>query len=64
MRKRETGTSENAILVDTIEAARRLGVGKSTAAKIGQEAGAVVKFGKRTMYSVRKLEEFCNGLAK
>ena len=33
-------------------------VGKGTATKLGEDAGAVVRLGKRKLYNVRKIEEY------
>lgn len=52
------------ITVDLPTLAGMLGVGKFTAQKVGKEARAVIKVGRRTLYNVAKIENYMEGLAK
>lgn len=59
----KTNVKENnkKITVDIIGLQNMLSVGKNTANKIGEEAGAVVRLGKRKIYIVSKIEAYING---
>ena len=39
-----------------------LSLGRNSADEIGEKAGAVVRIGKRKLYSVQKIEEYINTL--
>ena len=52
------------ITVDLPTLAGMLGVGKCTAQKVGKEARAVIKVGRRTLYNVAKIENYMEGLLK
>ena len=41
-----------------------LGVGRATAEKVGKEAHAVIKVGRRTLYNVARIENYMEGLSK
>ncbi len=58
MYKTNIEKSENKLLVDIAGLQSMLSIGKNTAAKIGIEAGAVIKIGRRTLYNTRKIQEF------
>lgn len=45
------------------EGQERYGVGKSTLRKIAEEAGAVIHFGKTTIYHFGKIDDYLEGLA-
>ena len=49
---------EKKLLVDINGLQEILSIGKNTAAKIGIEAGAIVKIGRRTLYSTKKIQEY------
>ena len=51
------------ITVDKTELMQLLGVGRWTAEKIAEEAGASIKIGKRRLYSVSKIEDYISRLA-
>ena len=46
------------ITVDIHHLQEMLGCGRKTADDIGTNAGAVIRFGKRKLYSVKKVEEY------
>ena len=58
----KTNVKENStkITVDINGLQNMLSVGKNTAYKIGDEAGAVVRLGKRKLYIVSKIEDYIN----
>ena len=58
----KTNVKENdtKITVDINGLQNMLSVGKNTAYKIGEEAGAVVRLGKRKLYIVSKIEDYIN----
>lgn len=37
-------------------------LGRNTAAEIGREAGAVIRIGRRTVYDLRKIDEYMSRL--
>lgn len=61
MNKTSITEPNNKITVDINGLQNMLSVGKNTAYKIGEEAGAVVRLGKRKLYVVSKIEEYING---
>lgn len=52
------------ITVDLPTLAGMLGVGKTTAIRVGKEAKAVIKIGRRTLYNVAKVQAYMEGLSK
>lgn len=58
MNKTSTTKSDNKITVDTAELMNMLCCGKRTATSIGEKAGAVIKVGRRKLYSVKKVEAY------
>lgn len=52
------------VMVDVIGVTQMFSVGRNTAMKIGKEAGAVTKLGRRTLYNVKKIEKYLDGLNK
>lgn len=52
------------ITVDKTELMRLLGVGRGTAEKIAESAGAGLRVGGRKLYSVAKIEKYINELAE
>lgn len=58
MRKRNTYETDNKITVDINELQGLLSVGKNTASRIGEEANAVIRIGKRKLYSVEKIKAY------
>lgn len=57
-RKSQTQALLNPCIIGIDEAATFLSVGKSTARRIGNEAGALVKIGRRSLYRVDKLRDY------
>lgn len=64
MNKTNVGECENKIAVDINGLQMMLSVGKGTASDIGERAGAVVRFGKRKLYIVKKVEAYMDSLAE
>lgn len=60
MHKTNAKETDTKITVDIIGLQNMLSVGKNTAYKIGEEAGAVVRLGKRKLYIVSKIEDYIN----
>ena len=60
MRKTNVKEANVKITVDIVGLQNMLTVGKNTAYKIGEEAGAVVRLGKRKLYIVSKVEDYIN----
>lgn len=60
MRKTNVKEANVKITVDIVGLQNMLSVGKNTAYKIGEEAGAVVRLGKRKLYIVSKIEDYIN----
>ena len=62
MQKTETRNPEIRLTVTADTLAGMLDCGKSTAVKIGREAGARIQLGKRVLYSVPVIEKYLAGL--
>lgn len=60
MHKTNVKENDTKITVDIKGLQNMLSVGKSTADKIGEEAGAVVRLGKRKLYIVSKIAGYIN----
>jgi len=58
MYKTNLKENDTKITVDINGLQNMLSVGKNTAYKIGEEAGAVVRLGKRKLYIVSKVESY------
>lgn len=58
MHKTNVKENDAKITVDINGLQNMLSVGKNTAYKIGEEAGAVVRLGKRKLYIVSKVESY------
>lgn len=39
------------------------GVGRNTAYQIGEDAGAVIRIGRRKLYNVKKVQEYIDGIS-
>ncbi len=55
--------NNNTITVDTNRLAQMLSCGRGTAVKIGTDAGAKIKIGKRTLYKVSIIEKYLESIA-
>ena len=63
MRKRDdTGYEVAKLTVDTPELCRMLSLGRASAVKVAEDAGAVIHVGRRTLYHVGKINTFLEGL--
>ncbi len=61
MNKRNSIEVNNKITVDINELQGMLSVGRNTALRIGEEANAVVRIGRRKLYNVEKIEAYMRG---
>lgn len=50
------------ILVNTRELANLLSLGEGNAMKLGENANAVVRLGKRKLYNVKKIQAYVDGI--
>ena len=64
MTKTSVIETTNKISVDIKGLQGMCGVGRKTAAKIGEDAGAVIRIGRRKLYNVQKVQEYMNALAR
>lgn len=62
MRKTSLYENDKVILVEINGLQKMLSVGKNTASDIGENAGAVVRIGRRKLYNVKKVEEYINNI--
>ena len=56
--------TDRKITVDITTLQSMLGVGRATAAKIGEDAGAVLTIGRRRLYNVPKIEQYVDQLSQ
>ena len=63
-RNRITDTRIDPITIDIIALTSYLGVGKATAKKIADEAGAGLHIGSRKLYNVEKIKTYINNLTE
>lgn len=64
MFKTSVTESDNKITVDIVGLQNMLSVGKGTADKIGQDAGAIIRMGRRKLYNVSKVQAYLDNCAK
>lgn len=62
MNERLYKNEERRITVSVEELQKMLSLGKTSCRKLGEEAGAVVRVGKRKLYRVDKVEAYINSL--
>lgn len=55
---------EKVLTVDAETLAGMLNCGRSTAAKIGNDAGARIQIGRRVLYKVSRIEKYLEALAE
>lgn len=58
MHKTAKGEINNRITVDSMELQQLLGVGRKAAEKIGQDAGAIMRVGRRKLFYLTKIEAY------
>ena len=58
MRKTKTTDVKEKVAVNINQLQAMLGCGKATANKIGEDAGAVIRIGKRKLFSVNKVRAY------
>lgn len=64
MRKTKSSDAENKVAVSAETLAALLDCGRSTAVKIGTEAGARIQIGKRVLFKMDKVNKYLNQLAE
>lgn len=64
MRKREAESGSGKILVDTATLMQMLSVGRDTADRIGKDAGAAIKIGRRRLFNVSKVRTYIDALGE
>ena len=64
MRKTSNLECDNKLLVDIVTLQAMLSCGKQSADKIGVQAGAVVRWGKRKLYNVEKIKNYINNISE
>ena len=64
MKKTKVNSCDNKIMVDINSLQEMLSCGKFTASQIGERAGAVLRFGRRKLYNVEKINEYINSMTK
>ena len=64
MFKTNNTETDKKITVDINGLQSMLSMGRHSATKIGEDAGAVIRVGKRKIYNVRKIEEYMNKLSE
>ena len=52
------------IAVNTEELMEIVGVGKNTAYKIGEDAGAVIRIGRRKLYNLSKIQAYLDSITE
>ena len=55
---------QNNITVGIDQMQEMCGVGKNTAYKIGKEAGAIVHIGRRTLFNVKKVQDYMDRMTE
>ena len=63
MRKTRMSDTENRVTVCAETLAKMLDCGRSTAVKIGTEAGARVQIGKRVLFKLDKVDKYLENMA-
>ncbi len=58
MNKRRQSGIESKLAVDIYALMDLLSVGRHTAEKFGEDAGAVIRIGKRKLYNVEKIKDY------
>jgi Holliday junction resolvasome RuvABC DNA-binding subunit len=64
MNKRNRQSTQSLITCDITTLQEITGLGRQNAERIAKAAGAKIKVGRRTLYSVQKVEEYMSGLAE
>lgn len=64
MKKTRDTVAEPKIAVDINGLREMLSIGETTARWIGEEAGAVIKIGRRKLYNVEKIKAYINDHCK
>lgn len=60
---RQYKITENTILVDTFKLREVLNSGRATAVKIGKNAGAEVRIGRRVLWNLSKIQEYIDKIS-
>lgn len=56
--------TENKGAIDITELMEYLSVGKNTADKVGKEAGAIIRIGRRKLFNVKKIQAYLDTQAE
>lgn len=64
MRKRESINTDVRLTVDINELMGMLSLGRTSSIELANKAGAVIKFGTRNLYSVKKIESYIESLTE
>ena len=59
-----TSGNDAKLAVDIVGLQGALGTGKATARRIAEEAGAVLTFGRRRLYNLRKVADYLDQVSK
>lgn len=62
MRKQKQIVVANPLTVDFKTLQGTLGVGETTARRIGKESGALIKIGRRSVYRIDKIKEYLESI--
>ena len=63
MRKAQFKSVDNPVMVDTNMLQSYLSCGRITAEKLGEEANAQVKLGKRVLWNIEKIKQYVNSIS-
>ncbi len=63
MRKAQFKSVDNPVMVDTNMLQSYLSCGRLTAVKLGEEANAQVKLGKRVLWNIEKIKQYVNSIS-
>ena len=64
MRKTTTTPVTERITVDVDQLQKMLSIGRANAYKIGEDAGAIIRIGRRKLFNVRKIQEYMDSLSE
>lgn len=64
MRKTQVFETKEKIAVDIVALQAMLSVGRKSAAEIGENAGAVIRVGRRKLYNVEKVKRYMDSLTE
>ena len=62
--KKALYATSDKVAVGVNELMELLSVGKNSAGKIGEEAGAVIRVGRRKLYNVKRIQEYMDSITE